>query len=89
MYKLPDGRELKLEEVESVSNVRDLGQDSTKIGYSKLGFKIYLKNGRTVEVMDNYHYADWADVKKGLSALRKEIIDRAEALSGEKKAKPR
>ncbi|MDZ4181560.1 MAG: hypothetical protein U1B83_01690 [Candidatus Cloacimonadaceae bacterium] len=80
---------MKLEEVESVSRVRDLGQDSTKIGYSKLGFKVYLKSGRTVEVMDNYHYADWAEVKKGLSSLRQEIIDKAEALSGEKIAKPR
>ncbi|MDP2173385.1 MAG: hypothetical protein Q8M98_08300 [Candidatus Cloacimonadaceae bacterium] len=81
MYKLPNGRQLKLEEVESVSRVKDLGQDTSTIGYSRLGFSIFMKSGRTVDVVDKYHFSDWADVKKKLSLIREEIVAKVHAIS--------
>jgi hypothetical protein len=73
VYILPDGKQVDLKRVRRISSVRDVGQDGTSIDKYKLAFTIHLDRSEIVEVADYYHYNDWAEVKKRLSDLRKEV----------------
>lgn len=75
IFTLPDGRTLDTDSIKQVSSIRDLGQDAKSIDRCILSFSVYLKDGPTITVSDYYHYADWAEVKKRLSTLRKNLAD--------------
>ncbi len=75
MYTLPDGRVLDTELITQVSSIRDLGQDERSIDRSILSFSVYLRKGETVQVVEYYHYTDWAEAKKRLTEVRKSLCD--------------
>ncbi|HNQ43166.1 MAG TPA: hypothetical protein PKI59_02000 [Candidatus Cloacimonadota bacterium] len=73
-YTLPNGKQIDIERIVSVSPVRDLGPDPKSIDLSRLGFSIHLRKREIVEVVDNYHYNDWAEVRSQLNKIRDEIL---------------
>lgn len=81
VYNLPNGAQVDLSRVRRISSVRDFGQDNTSIDKSKIGFTIHLDNREIVEVIDYYHYSDWAEVKKKMCDIRKDVYAKWEAES--------
>ena len=77
-YTLPDGRTIDLAKVSSISKVRDFGRDSKTIDLHQIGFTIHLQRREIVEILDQYHYSDWAEVKTRLKRLREQIIQKWE-----------
>jgi hypothetical protein len=77
LFTLPDGRIIDLECVSTVSTIRDYGSDPRSIDRHILGFSIYLKKKReVVEVLDTYHFNDWAEARLRLKKTREEIVNR-------------
>jgi len=74
IYTLPNGQNVDLAKVTNVSRIRDMGHDSKSIDKQKIGFTISLKNREIIDVVDYYHYSDWADVKNRLNLIRKQVI---------------
>ncbi len=74
LYTLPDGKKIDLTRVESISKIREYGQAGRIIEKQLIGFAIHLKNNETIEVKEEYHFSDWAEVKIRLSKLRDDII---------------
>ncbi len=77
-YTLPDGRIVDLAKVSSISKVRDFGRDSNTIDLHQIGFTIHLERREIVEVLDKYHFCDWAEVKNRLKRLREDMIEKWE-----------
>ena len=75
MYILPDGRQIDLSKVESISKIREYGQVEHIVEKHLIGFTIHLKNKEIIEVKDLYHYSDWSEVKRRMNKLREDIID--------------
>ena len=73
-FKLSDGRSFYIKDIREVTAIRDYGSDGTTIDLSKLGFTIYLKGGKSLLVVEYYHFADWAMAKQKLSDLRDDIM---------------
>ncbi|PKN73074.1 MAG: hypothetical protein CVU50_04790 [Candidatus Cloacimonetes bacterium HGW-Cloacimonetes-3] len=78
LYTLPDGRIVDLTCVSDVSPIRDFGVDSKSIVKSRLGFTIFLNKREMLDVVDYYHFSDWAIVKKRLNMIREEILSSLE-----------
>lgn len=76
VYKLPNGQLVDLSRISSISNVRDFGRDPRSIDQHLIGFTIRLKDREIVEVTDNYHFSDWAEVKSRLKQLREDIAQK-------------
>jgi hypothetical protein len=76
LYTLPDGRVIDLTCVSNILPIRDYGLDPKSIDKSLIGFSIYLNKREVMDVVDYYHYNDWAEVKNGLKKLREEIINK-------------
>ncbi|MBW6513986.1 MAG: hypothetical protein K0B87_04435 [Candidatus Syntrophosphaera sp.] len=83
LYKLPDGREIVLEDVVRVSKVRDMGEDDRSIEMSKLSFTIYIGQEETIEVSEQYHFADWVDKKKKLDLVQHDLVHKWKLAIGE------
>ena len=83
LYTLPDGRSFELEKVIRVSGIRDEGEDARTIGYSSLSFHIHLSGNEVIEVAVHYLYADWAQQKKRLAAIRDDLLNAIHAQGGE------
>ncbi len=75
-YTLPDGRAVQLEKIARISQVRDLGDDSSTIGSSKLAFYIHISGQTTLEVSEYYHFSDWVGAKFKLRRLREDLFTR-------------
>lgn len=73
-YTLPDGRTIDLQNVAEVNNIRDLGPDTNTISLSIIGFTIRMKDGESIQVTKRYHFCDWAQAKKDLEQIRKDIL---------------
>ncbi|MDD2228108.1 MAG: hypothetical protein PHY48_01705 [Candidatus Cloacimonetes bacterium] len=76
LYTLPDGRIIDLTCVSVVTPVKDFGLDPKTIVKSRIGFSIILKKREVLDVVDYYHYSDWATAKNKLNKLREEIVSR-------------
>jgi hypothetical protein len=76
LYALPNGERIVLENIHSVSQVRDKGGTGSYIEPNKMGFTIHLAKREIVEVVEPYHFSDWADVKNRLNKLRNELIEK-------------
>jgi len=74
LYLLPDGKKIDLARVESISKIREYGQAGKIIEKQLIGFSIHLKNNEIIEVKEEYHFSDWAEVKIRLNKLRDDII---------------
>lgn len=83
LYTLPNGQVIELEKVSRISNIRDQGEDRASIGFSKMVFTIHLDNRDKIDVIEQYHFADWSDKKRKLGMLRADLIAKWKALSGE------
>ncbi len=83
LYTLPDGRSFELDLVTRVSRIRDEGEDASSIEYSKLSFHIYFSDRDTIEVIQQYHYSDWAVQKKNLNRIRAELLNSIKNNGGE------
>ncbi len=75
IYTLPDGRQVDLSKVESISKIRDYGQVDNIVQKYLIGFSIRLTNKEIIEVKDIYHYSDWSEVKLRMNKLREDIIN--------------
>ncbi|MBM4404018.1 MAG: hypothetical protein FJ042_06530 [Candidatus Cloacimonetes bacterium] len=75
-FTLPDGQIIDLNKVAELSSIRDLGPDPHKISQCLIGFSIRMKNGQSIQVTKNYHFSDWAQAKKELELILKEIQDK-------------
>jgi hypothetical protein len=74
-FTLPDGRLVDLKCVSSVSSIRDYGSDPRSIDRHIIGFSLYLnRKNEVVEVLDTYHFNDWADARARLKKTREEIV---------------
>ena len=73
-YLLPDGRSFETEEIRELTSIRDYGSDDATIVLSKIGFTIHLKKGKSIQVMEHYHFTDWAEAKLKVSRLRDDIM---------------
>jgi hypothetical protein len=73
-YTLPGGRLINLEDIVRISKIRDDGEDSSSIEYSKISFKVYLDNQEAIEVFEQYHFADWSDKRRKLAAIRDNLV---------------
>ena len=76
LYKLPDGREIVLEDVVRISKVRDQGDDDKSIELSKLSFTIFIGKEETIEVSEQYHFSDWAEKKKKLDLVQQDLVNK-------------
>jgi hypothetical protein len=74
MFK--DGREVDLEQIKSVSTIRDLGLDKTQISVSRICFTVHLKNREELQVSREYHYSDWAEAKIELGKEREDLLNK-------------
>jgi len=83
-YKLADGKEFDLEKIDEISDIKDLGADSTTIMKSTLSFSIRLKNGQKLRISKSYHFNEWFEVMKELKAIRKDVLDKWEQTKKEK-----
>jgi hypothetical protein len=81
IYKLPNGKEITLEDVVRISKVRDKGEDSKSIEYSIMSFTIYLGRTVSIDVEEHYHFADWSDKKLKLNQLRTAIVDKCKEVN--------
>jgi len=75
---LPNGKEIDLIKVRTVSQIRDIDSSSDVINDNRIGFTISLKGREIVEVSEPYHYADWGPVKMRIKQLRDDLIARIE-----------
>jgi len=75
---LPNGKEIDLMKVRTVSQIRDIDSSSDVINDNRIGFTISLKGREIVEVSEPYHYADWGPVKMRIKQLRDDLITRIE-----------
>lgn len=73
-YTLPNGQQIELCRIVSVSPVRDLGPDPRSIDRSRIGFTVHLRKREIVQIEDTYHYTDWIEAKKRLEDERKRIV---------------
>ncbi|MDY0152335.1 MAG: hypothetical protein RBS43_08700 [Candidatus Cloacimonas sp.] len=73
IYKLPSGQLIDTSMISSVSTVRDLGKNPKTIDTNLIGFTIRMKGREIIDVTDDYHFCDWAEVKKNLKHIREEI----------------
>jgi len=89
LFKLPNGNELELEQVRSVSQIRDLDSSSQVMPVSRIGFTVSLKNREIVEVFEQYHYADWGPVKMRMKQLRETLISKIKEINPDFEAKPK
>ena len=78
LYMLPNGKEIDLMKVRTVSQIRDIDSSSDVINDNRIGFTISLKGREIVEVSEPYHYADWGPVKMRIKQLRDDLIARIE-----------
>ena len=78
LYMLPNGKEIDLMKVRTVSQIRDIDSSSDVINDNRIGFTISLKGREIVEVSEPYHYADWGPVKMRIKQLRDDLITRIE-----------
>jgi len=78
LYMLPNGKEIDLIKVRTVSQIRDIDSSSDVINDNRIGFTISLKGREIVEVSEPYHYADWGPVKMRIKQLRDDLIARIE-----------
>lgn len=74
LYTLPNGKEIDIEKITTVSPVRDLGPDPLSIDLCRLGFNIHLRKKEIIQVSEHYHYNDWAEVRGKLNGIRNEIL---------------
>jgi len=77
---LPNGKEIDLMKVRTVSQIRDIDSSSDVINDNRIGFTISLKGREIVEVSEPYHYADWGPVKMRIKQLRDDLITRIEEI---------
>ena len=80
LYMLPNGKEIDLIKVRTVSQIRDIDSSSDVINDNRIGFTISLKGREIVEVSEPYHYADWGPVKMRIKQLRDDLITRIEEI---------
>lgn len=80
LYMLPNGKEIDLMKVRTVSQIRDIESSSDVINDNRIGFTISLKGREIVEVSEPYHYADWGPVKMRIKQLRDDLITRIEEI---------
>jgi len=80
LYMLPNGKEIDLMKVRTVSQIRDIDSSSDVINDNRIGFTISLKGREIVEVSEPYHYADWGPVKMRIKQLRDDLITRIEEI---------
>ena len=73
-YRLFDGQIVDLDRIESVSTVRDFGRDPRSIDRSQIGFTIQLNNREIIDVVEFYHFCDWAQVSIKLKKVREDIV---------------
>jgi len=83
LYKLPDGREIDLTRVKSVSSIRDSGLEVNSIEKSAMTFSIRLAGSETIEVKELYHYADWAEATLKIKRMRQDLLNKLKDVRGE------
>ena len=76
LYMLPNGKEIDITKVRSISQIRDIDSSSDIITDSKIGFTISCKGRELIEVSEPYHYADWGPVKMRMKQLRDDLINK-------------
>lgn len=75
VYTLPNGQVIELSRISSISSVRDYGRDPKSIDKHMIGFTIRMAGREVIEVTENYHFSDWAEVKKNIKQLREDIAE--------------
>lgn len=75
-YKLPDGKEIDLNEVRSVTPLREKDKSTNVMTDNRIGFTINLKNHERIEFSEIYHYSDWGPVRLKVKQTRDELISK-------------